>query len=141
MSTDLNPNPIAAASTCCGHCSPPAGKTENTCAGRCSMTRSGSIATPADREAAIAELAEEYAQRRMVDEVLQEMHAVQRNVHQIEADGNALTCSSFAEPWPNDSPVRVQILACADKAEVLALLGQMTVWLESDWDCLAQDEG
>ena len=105
------------------------------------MTRSGSIATPADREAAIAKLAEEYAQQRMVNEVLQEMHATRRDVHQIEADGPALSCSSFAEPWPTNSPVRVQVLAGSNKAEVLALLRQMTVWIERDWDCMAQAGG
>lgn len=86
MSTDLNPDPSAAASTCCGHCSSPAAKTEHTSAGRCSTTWPGPIATPADREAAIAALAEEYAMRRIVGEMHEREEHPEQRLNEDHAD-------------------------------------------------------
>ena len=53
------------------------------------MTRTGSIATPSDRKAAINALAENYARRRMVDEMWQRgEHPEQHRAEQERQDDN-----------------------------------------------------
>jgi hypothetical protein len=55
-----------------------------------------------------------------------------------DADGHVVTAGLSLDLRKSDWPVRVQIHEHAAREDVLALLGKITRWLESDWDGLTQ---